>query len=357
MSKFDIFYYTDAYISNKRTLSLLGILSDSLYIFYLSPDYFLLPFEEKWGKQKSEPFFEKAPIEFEITASIHKEKRANFLTENRELIEAGVIQPISTAQKPPDWESLKKAEEKMMENYSGLNIGIWGNSIGLFDEFPAKDTVYIDAPYFSLYRWQSISGALHFAIKANLTPISDNQKLSSVAIETVKRFSDVEYKYNLEDLSKMVGFKVLSKLLPDFGELSPQQILEVREHLKDELLAFRSEMFELSAQSKFYEGSLDEYIEHKVKPRVNDIKLKITTSKRTLLRRISTEILAAGTGTTLLTQFLQLPTHAQIAVGVGLVGKILLDYFGYKDTRKELLSSSENAGFALLLDLENRYSK
>ena len=356
MDKFDVFYYSNAFISDKRTLSLLGILSDSLYVFYLSPDYFLVPFKEKWGKQKSEPFFEKAPVEIEIATSIHKEKYASFLEENRELIEAGVIHPIHIMQKPPDWECLQELEKKMMKDYSGLAIGMWGTRIGLFNEFPS-DNVYIDAPYFSLYRWLSLSGALYFAIKADITPISDNAKLSSLAIETVRRFSDVDHKYNLDDLSKLLGFKVLSHLLPNFGGLSPQQILEVREHLKDELLAFRNEMIELTVQSRIDEGYLDNYVDRRVKPRVNDIKLKMKSSKTSLFRKISAEVLAAGTGTTLLTQFLQLPLHAQISVGFGLVGKILLDYFEYKDHRKEIVSQSGNSGLALILDLENRYSK
>jgi len=356
MENFDTFYYTEAFISDKRTLSLLSILSDSVYLFYLSPDYFLKPLEERWETEKEQQFFRKATVECKLITPTYHKRHIEFIKENRELVNTGVIRPILVRQTPPDWEDFQKFEQKMMEDYSGLKIGLWGMNIGLVPKLVTGDTVYVDAPYYSLYRWQSFSGALYFAIKANVTPISDNPILSSVACETVARFSDLNIEYAPKDLSKLLGFRVLSSLLPNFGELQPEQILEVRDDMHDELMAFRYEMYQIATQSKIEENNLDEYVNFKVKPRIDDIKLKITSSKKALYRRMGMNILATGTGTTLLTQFLNLPPHVQIAVGIGLVGKMLIDYFGYRASKEEILSKSENAGLTLLLDLENKYS-
>ena len=357
MENFDTFYYTEAFISDKRTLSLLSILSDSVYLFYLSPDYFLKPLEERWETEKEQPFFRKAPVECKLITPTYHKRHIEFIKENRELVNTRVIRPILVRQTPPDWEDFQKFEKKMMGDYSGLKIGLWGMNIGLVPELVTGDTVYVDAPYYSLYRWQSFSGALYFAIKANVTPISDNPILSSVACETVARFSDLNIEYAPKDLSKLLGFRVLSLLLPNFGKLQPEQILEVRDDMHDELMAFRYEMYEIATQSKIEEDNLDEYVNFKVKPRIDDIKLKIISSRKALYRKMGMDILATGTGTTLLTQFINLPTHAQMAVGIGLVGKILFDYFEYRASKEEILSKSENAGLALLLDLDKRYGK
>lgn len=355
MERFDTFYYTEAFISDKRTLSLLSILSDSVYLYYLSPDYFLKPLEERWKTEKELPFFRKAPIESGLITPIYHERHMEFIKENRELVNTGVIRPILVKATPPDWESFQKFEQKMMGNYSGLKIGLWGMNIGLVPG--DADKIYVDAPYFSLYRWQSFSGALYFAIKANVTPISDNPILSSVACETVTRFSGLNIEYNPKDLSKLLGFRVLSSMLPNFGEVQPEAILEIRDDMHDELMAFRYEMHQIAIQSEAEQDNLDEIVKFKVKPRVDDIKSKITSSKKALYRKIGTNILAAGTGTPLLMQFANLPTHVQIAMGIGLVGKMLFDYFGYRASREKVLSKSENRGLVLLLDLEKKYAK
>lgn len=351
--KFNTFYYTDSFISDKRTLSLLSILSDSVYLYYLSPDYFLKPLEEKWSKEKEEPFFKKSPCEETLITNVYHQKHLEFVKENEELVDTGVIRPILVKATPPDWENFQRFEQKMMENYSGIGIGLWGMNVGLVP----KDKIYIDAPYFSLYRWQSFSGALYFAIKANITPISDNPIVSSIACETLTKFSDLNIEYNPKDLSKLLGFKALSSILPNFGELRPEQILEIRDDMYDELTAFRYEMYQTAIQSKAKQNNLDEIVKFKIKPRVDDIKSKIASSKKALYRKIGKSILATGTGTTLLTQFVNLPIYVQIAMGIGLVGKGLFDYFEYEVSKEEVLSKSENRGLVLLLDIEEKYAK
>ena len=118
--KFDTFYYTDTFISEKRTLSFLSILSNSVYLYYLSPDYFLRPLEERWKAEKEKPFFKKSPCEDTLITNVYHQKHLEFIKENKELVDAGVIRPILVKATPPDWENFQKFERKMMENYLSL---------------------------------------------------------------------------------------------------------------------------------------------------------------------------------------------------------------------------------------------
>lgn len=353
--QFSTFYYTDAFISDRRTLSLLSILSDSVYLYYLSPDYFLKPLEERWDSEKEQPFFKRAPVETALITSIHHQKHLQFITENRELVNAGVIHPILVAATPPDWEDFQQYEQEMMDHYKGIAFGLWGTDVGLIPE--AKNMVYVDAPHFALYRWQSLSGALYFAIKANITPISDNPTLSAIACEAVTSFSPVNpIEYTSKDLSKLLGFKVLSSALPNFGELQAEQILELRDYLCHDLEAFRREMYQAVLKWKADPSNLDEIVESNIQPKLDDIKLKIASSRRAFIQKLQRTLLATGTSATLLTQFVTLPIHHQIAVGIGLIAKTLIDYAQFRDHKEEILSDSENKGLVLLLELE-KYGK
>lgn len=345
--QFNTFYYTDAFISDRRTLTLLSILSDSVYLYYLSPHYFLKPLERRWNIEKEEPFFKKSPCEDELMTTIHHQKHLKFISDNRELVNAGVISPILIRATPPDWRDFQQYEEKLMKEYSGIGMAMWGSNIGLVPE----DKIYVDTPYFSLYRWQSFSGALYFAIKANITPISDNSSLSAIACESVKRFSDLDIEFDAEDLSKLLGFKALSSSLPNFGGLRAEQILELRDCLRNELMAFRYEMHQMVLQSEGELNSLDQIIKFRIEPKLEDIKSKITFSKKALFRKVARTILALGASATLLTQFVSLPTYAQVATGIGFIGKTLLDYSEFRSAKEEILSKSETRGLVLLLKL------
>lgn len=354
-TQFSTFYYTDAFISDRRTISLLSILSDSVYLYYLSPGYLLKHLEERWSAEKELPFFKKAPVETALITRIHYEKHLQFMTENRELVDAGVISPILVAAAPPDWESFEQYERQMWDDYKGLAFGLWGTNVGLIPQ--DENIVYVDAPHFAVYRWQSLSGALYFAMKANITPISDDSMLSAIACETVARFSPLSaVEYTSGDLSKLLGFKVLSSALPNFGELQAEQILELRDYLCDELEAFRYEMHQIAIESKADLTSLDDIVKWNIQPKLDDIRLKMASSERAFLRNLVKTLLATSTSATLLTQFVTLPIHAQIAMGVGLIVKTLIDYSEFRDSKEEILSNPENRGLVLLLQLE-RYGK
>jgi hypothetical protein len=349
--EFNTFYYTEALISDKRSLSLLSLMSDSVYFYYLSPFYFLKPLQERWETEKEKPFFKKSICEETLITSLYHKEYLKFTLTNKELIDTKILRPILVEATPPDWESLEQQEKIMMEKHAaGFPAYMWGQEVGLLP----KDKFFIDCAHFVMYRWQSIAGALYFAIKTNITPISDNPILSSIACETVTQCSDISVRYNTKDLSKHLGFKVLSSLLPNFGSLNAEQILATRDELHDELMAFRYEILQVTHQSGGdINHNLEDIIKFKIKPRIENIKRKLSYSKKAFHRKITETILAAGTSATLLTQFISLPTYAKIATGVGIAGKMLLGYSEFRSSKEEILSSSENKGWVLLLKLEN----
>ncbi|MCH8034506.1 MAG: hypothetical protein IH950_12230 [Bacteroidetes bacterium] len=213
-----------------------------------------------------------------------------------------------------------------------------------------KGKIYIDSPWFSVNRWQSISAALHFAISKGLIPFSDNENLSKLAIDTVNRFSDFTYKPSINELTYKIAFKSLSFFIPDFPSLKPAEILETKDKLKDELLYFKSEMKNIVTNENVDNfEQLDEIINEKIRPRIEDIKLKIKSFNSDLFRKISNVIFASGSATTLLAQFVHLPIEAQVLGASAFTGKLATLIHENISKKGELISESKNKGIAFLL--------
>ena len=108
----DCFYYTDSFIRDTKTLSKMCLLFDKVSTFYLSPDYYLHPLNERWEKDKEDPFFAKSPVEKDLISTRYSRDFNEFLIKNKELIDNNVLKPIIINQKPPDWISFKENEKK-----------------------------------------------------------------------------------------------------------------------------------------------------------------------------------------------------------------------------------------------------
>lgn len=345
-------YYTNSIISNRKTLTKLCLLFDTIRTFYLNPTYYLEPLEERWQAERKAPFFKNSPCEIELFTKIYSESYKNFLNENDELIKSNILQPIIINQTPPDWISLEENEKKLMENGSGIALGLWGQSVDLVP----REKIYIDAPWFSLYRWQSISGALHFAIQSGQIPISDNSILSGLACETVSKLSDLTYQPSPDEIANQIAFRAMSLLIPDFPALKPEEILEARDKLSEELHYFREEMYKISSELDTKEYSdIDRIVIHKVQPRLNDLELKIKSLDGEIFRKMASVFFVGSGATTLSSYFLNLPLPAQIAATASFAGKILLDIHENKSKRYDIKNKSVNRGLVFLLDIKNKY--
>jgi len=342
-------YYSDGIISNKKTLTKLCLLFDKVSTFHLSPLYFLEPLQDRWQSQKDMPFFAKSPCERSLLTSERWLAYKEFIASNSELINANILNPILINQTPPDWINFESNEKKLMQNGSGIAIGLWGQSVGIVPQ----EKIYVDAPWYSLYRWQSISGGLHFALESRKIPISDDDSLSQLAIESVQKLASVEHLPTKEEIVANVAFKSISLVIPNFPELEAQEILEVREKLSEDLVYFKIEIEKIVSQigEISYDG-IESVVVQRIKPRFDDLTLKMKSMKGDLFRRISKMFLVGGTATSLLTHFVMLPMAAKIATSASFVGKILLDVHEYLSQRDLLTKGSENRGLVFLMKME-----
>ena len=342
-------YYTDGIISNNTTLTKLCLLFEKVCTFYLSPGYFLEPLEKRWESEKETPFFAKSPCEKSLITSEHLIAFKQFTEQNKQLIDSDVLAPIVVNQTPPDWESLEENERRLMRDGGGISFGLWGQSVGIV---PAEK-IFVDSPWFSLYRWQSIAGGLHFAMHTGMVPISDNHLLSGLAIDTVTRFAPSKPLPTPDEIAAQVAFQSMSLLLPDFPSLRAEEILEVRERLRAELSAFRAEMkrLVLETDQDSYKD-VESIVLERIKPRLDDIKLKIKSLKGELFRRMAGVFFVGGVATTLLSHFIAMPLSAQMAATVSLAGKVLIDIHEHLAKREELEKSTAVRGLVLLLKLE-----
>ena len=342
-------YYTNGLISNNTTLTKLCLLFEKVCTFYLSPGYFLEPLEKRWESEKETPFFAKSPCEKSLITSEHLIAFKQFTEQNKQLVDSDVLAPIVVNQTPPDWESLEENERRLMRDGGGISFGLWGQSVGIV---PAQK-IFVDSPWFSLHRWQSIAGGLHFALHTGMIPISDNRLLSGLAIDTVTRFGPSKPLPTPEEIAAQVAFQSMSLLLPDFPSLSNEEILDVRERLREELSLFRTEMERLigSTDLDSYKD-IESIVLVRIKPRLDDMKLKIKSFKGELFRKIAGVFFVGGTAATLLSHFITMPFSAQMAAAASLAGKVLIDIHETRSKREELEETSGNKGLVLLLKLE-----
>lgn len=157
--------------------------------------------------------------------------------------------------------------------------------------------------------------------------------------------------------SPSIAFESIKLSLPDISQFSIEDILEIRYQLRDELEAFRYEMenlkYNLLEKSEQHEVEFRarEIVKFKVKPRLDDLKLKVDSSKIVLLGNLAKELKNPSSYLPFLgTVFGQLPAHIATLASVGLVGTTA--YLEHLKASKEYKQN----GLYYLLKL-NKYRK
>lgn len=337
----ECFYYTNSYIENKKTLSKMCLLFDKVYTYYLIPFYYLNPLNEIWERKRES----KSSFEKELITESHGKIFLDFLDANKLLVENKILNPIIIEGQPPDWDNFENSERRILYEAQDLNFNWFGGATGLIP----KNKIYYDSTWFSLYRIESIAGALIYALKSGKIPFSDNESLSRLGIFSLNKVTNVSYSPSVEELTSLVAFNSLSFFFPDFPELEPEEILEVRYKLRHELLAFKNEMKIIIVENKINEyDKLDNLVIEKIQPRINDIKLKIKSINQNLFRNIA-NLIFASSGASILTHYINLPVEAQITGATAIAGKVATIIHESISKKKELLDESRNKGYVFLL--------
>lgn len=348
----DCMYYTDGIISNKKSFTKMCVLFDSVGTFQLSPAYYIDELEKRF-KDQTKGFSHL--IENEMITRLRQKDFYEFVRNNCELINAGILKPIVLNQNPGDFKPGQLYGSEELNNKTAFStLFMFGQNTGVLP----KGKGHLDSVWYTFNHFNGMYAALHFSIREGLAPISDNYLLSKLACATLESINPITYIPTLEEKSANIAFQTMSLLLPDFPPLNPQEILEVRDSLKDELGYFKSEMRMIAKGITEEEyGEIDSLVNEKVKPRLEDIKLKSKSIKGELFRKISSMFFVGSGATTLLTHFLNLPPSGQYVTAASFLGKALLNVHEYQSKKQELRESSENRGIVFLLDIDKKYKK
>jgi len=344
-------YYTNSIIENRKTLTKLCIIFDELCTFEFSSNYYMDELNKRISNKDTnfKRFDER--IDDNLITNLHKRKLETFANENHELIEANILNPIIVNEEPSDLKRGKIYGEDELNKEIFTMFFYWGQAVGLIPQ----DKGYFDSFWYVVNRWRSLYGGLNLAINGGFIPISDNEILSNIACNTIQEIGSIPVVPSLEAKASNLAFKTISLVLPDLPELQPQEILNVRYKLKDELGYFKDEMKMLAANITEEEyDDIDFTIRSKIQPRVDDIILKIKSEQDELFRKIAAMFFIGGSATTLATHFFDLPIASRIVGFSSITGNIALSIHNYKSKLREIKKSSENRGLIFLMDLKNK---
>ncbi len=143
-----------------------------------------------------------------------------------------------------------------------------------------------------------INHVLTTARRHDLIPITPNVvfyellqlKLKYLDTLKVQKENEVLYFNHPEYKANFSSFSLAMCLLPDFEMSSFDDVLEIRNALKDELVAFRHEIFSLgefikvSTWSEEFLPQINYIKEHKIEPVINDLQNKLKNNKRRIVR-------------------------------------------------------------------------
>jgi len=131
-------------------------------------------------------------------------------------------------------------------------------------------------------------------------------------------------------------------LLPNFSNLSYEDILEMRLKANDELLKLRSYVDKLSSEAKqaLYDRSLmsvEDYIKNKINNEaIGELKRKVQALKRGTILRTIESALAASPLPVVATIFGDIPALASIAISMGVT--VGINIGKYWDQKKDLIT-------------------
>jgi len=343
-------YYTDGIIENKSSLAKLCVIFDELSTFQLSSDYYLHELAKKMRKPSGLKRFDER-IQDDLLTDVYNRRFESFLEENKELINAKVLNPIVVKHTPSDIEDgvLYGSTELNKEVFSMFYY--WGRSIGLIP----SDKGYIDTYWYVVHRWKSLFTGLNIGVSSELIPISDNRILSSVACQAMTEVGNIPLAPSIDETVSKVAFSALSVMFPEFPELRPKEILKVRYKLKDEIGYFRQEVRDVVIKSSVEElYDIDDLVKKKIEPRINDIELKIKSERDSLFRKISSMFIAGGSVTSLAAHYFNLPSSGRVIGISSLIGSAALNVHSYKTEIRNIKQISENRGLVFLLEMKKR---
>jgi hypothetical protein len=368
----DVLYYTDGFISNLQTLSIVTVLYDRVFTYYLDPNYYATEVEEGFEKLKKMGFtlhkknlLTGEEVEEDTWVKVHKQTASThlkksilqFWQDNSLLRDEGVLLPIGMQLTPKDWTNPKE----FLESEIGMQFfrsEDWARLNGLVP--PGKS--YIDVGFFHVHRLVQASTGLHFALTNGMVPFADHPMLASMASALVK--SDLSnIAYFEQSAASLLSHQAICHLVPDFGRLKPEEILEIRNKTKDERGLFTHAMERLAYSVPLDADIIDvqyeikKIVQTELEPALLDLQNNIRAQKKELFRKLCLEFAAGATGIPVLVQQLSATPKSVLLGAMGLVVKGLIDIHNYRAKIDENRNKASFYGLGFILDLENITNK
>jgi len=200
-------------------------------------------------------------------------------------------------------------------------------------------------------------GGLWFANRHSLLPIADNSELASLA-SGMQKYADTDkfLSPSMSQKASMIAIQTAMCLLPNLRISEPEDILEVRQRLRDERNEFSQAMTRLSyeipddAQLDDVQHHITKIISTEVKPALDTIKVRLQNQKDKLFRSICTDIIAAEAGVPLVTQCISMQTG--IVTGLTMLAKGLIDFHEYQSNKNMIIKDPSGYGLNFIIELD-----
>lgn len=345
-------YIDDSIILNDISLTKSCILFDNVMINYINPNLYINTIYKDFDFERLKNIQQNGiKLDFGKCFYGHVENYnfINFVNLNKELVEEGILTPHVFHNIPKL--SQKSDKEILLELLKDNNEQIL-NLVQYLELKREKDTFCIDEPFLYILKLININSSFLEAIINKKIVISEKRNILNYAVKCskdvkkVKVFNSENFRiqdYDIKDteINSSIDSLILDTfdiLVPNFPRLKPDEILEVRYKLKNELGAYRSLIKDLSKQySNNRELNNSEIIQREFTNKINDINLKLKSEKSKLFRNIITYATAFPTASGILSGG---NIKSIVASCFGSMVKIACDVNEYYDNKKTTLQVS-----------------
>ena|GEM_PF-5613477 len=354
-------YIDDSIILDDTSLTKACILFDNIMINYINPNLYIHTIYKDFDFDRIKNIKQngiKLNFEKGFYGQVENYNFINFINLNKELVEEGILTPRVFNNIP---KLSQKSDKEILLDLLNDNHEQILNLVEHLELKREKNIFCVDEPFLYILKLININSSFLDAIINKKIVISEKRNIINYAVECskdakkVKVFNSEDFRiqdYDIKDtdINSSIDSLILDTfniLVPNFPSLKPDEILEVRYKLKDELGAYRALIKDLSKQySNNRELNNSEIIQREFTNKINDINLKLKSEKSKLFRNIVTYATAFPTASGILTGG---NLKSIIASCFASMVKIACDANEYYDNKRTTMNASTALPYVFLI--------
>ena len=345
-------YIDDSIILDDISLTKSCILFDNVMVNYINPNLYINTIYKEFDFDRIKNIEQngiKLNFEKGFYGQVENYNFINFINLNRELVKEGILTPNVFHSIP---KLSQKSDKEILLGLLNDNNEQILNLVEHLELKREKNIFCIDEPFLYILKLININSSFLEAIINKKIVISEKRNIINYAVECskgtkkVKVFNSEDFKiqdYIIKDtdINSSIDSLIVDTfniLVPNFPSLKPDEILEVRYKLKNELCAYRALIKDLSHKySNNRELNNSEIIQREFANKINDINLKLKSEKSKLFRNIITYATAFPTASGILSGG---NIKSIVASCFGSMVKIACDVNEYYDSKKATMEAS-----------------